>query len=70
MREKDLKALVHGFLAVVAFAELFNSKTRARKFMVGCAAGWHAHATFYHAVLEKDNAHNSPQDRELHSRRR
>ena len=54
MREKDLKALVHGFLAVLAITEFFHSKGRARRFMVGCAAGWHAHATFYHVALEKD----------------
>ncbi len=57
MKEKHLKALVHGFLAVLGVAELFNSKSRARKFMVGTAVGWHTHATFYHLVLEKEKEH-------------
>ncbi len=53
MQEKYLKALVHGFLAVLGTVELFNCKSRSRRFVLGTAVGWHAHATFYHLVLEK-----------------
>ena len=53
MQEKDLKALVHGFLMVLSAVELANAKTDARKFLLGCATGWHANATFYHLFLEK-----------------
>ena len=53
MKEKYLKAMVHGFLAVLGAAELFNCKSRTRKFVLGTAVGWHCHAAFYHLVLEK-----------------
>lgn len=51
--EKYLKASVHGFLLVLGVAELFNCKNKIRKFVLGTAVGWHAHATFYHLALEK-----------------
>jgi hypothetical protein len=67
MREKDLKALVHGFLMVLGIAEFFNCKSRPRRFVLGTAVGWHAHATFYHLCLEKeeqnDKAKAAHQDR-------
>jgi len=53
MKEKHLKGLVHGFLAVLGIIELLNCNTRIRRFVLGTAVGWHAHATFYHLVLEK-----------------
>src|SRR5208282_533185 len=51
--EKYLKAAVHGFLMGLGIVELFNCQSKARKFVLGSAVGWHAHATFYHLVLEK-----------------
>jgi hypothetical protein len=54
MKEKHLKGLVHGFLTILGAVELFNCKTKTRRFVLGTAVGWHAHATFYHLVLEKD----------------
>ena len=53
MKEKTLKGIVHGALALAGLAELRNSRTPARKFLTGCMIGWHAHATFYHFVLER-----------------
>ncbi len=53
MQEKYLKALVHGFLAVLCTVELLNCKTRSRRFVLGTAVGWHCHATWYHLILEK-----------------
>ncbi len=58
MREKDLKALVHGFLAILGAAELLNCKSKARRFVLGTAVGWHCHAAWYHLFLEK-NTHDS-----------
>ena len=54
MKENHLKGLVHVFLAVLGAVELFNCTSKARKFVLGTAVGWHAHATFYHLVLEKE----------------
>lgn len=51
--EKYLKAMVHGFLTGLGVVELLNCKSKARKFVLGTAVGWHAHSTFYHLVLEK-----------------
>lgn len=63
MKEKTLKGLVHGFLAVLGAVELLNCKSRTRKFILGTAVGWHAHATFYHFVLEKNNEEDNPDSR-------
>jgi hypothetical protein len=54
MKEKHLKGLVHGLLALAGIVEVFDAKTRTRKFLTGCMIGWHAHATFYHFVLEDE----------------
>ena len=54
MREKDLKALIHGFLMILGIVELANAKTKPRQFLLGCATGWHANCTFYHLFLEKE----------------
>jgi hypothetical protein len=56
MREKDLKALVHGFLAILGAIELANAETKSRQFLLGCATGWHANCTFYHLFLEKEDS--------------
>ena len=53
-KEKLVKAAVHGFLAVLGAIEYTGASTGARKFLLGCAAGFHAHSTWYHLVLEKD----------------
>jgi len=55
MREKDLKALVHGFLGILSIVELANAKTKPRQFLLGCAAGWHFHSTLYHLLYEKED---------------
>jgi hypothetical protein len=54
MREKDLKAIVHGALALLAIAEAFTCKSKTRKLVTGLCAGWHLHALFYHVFLEKE----------------
>lgn len=54
MREKYLKALVHGFLMLLSATELGNARTKPRQFLLGCATGWHANCTFYHLFLEKE----------------
>jgi hypothetical protein len=51
--QKYLKAAIHGFLAGLGVIELLNCKSKTRKFVLGSAVGWHAHACFYHLVLEK-----------------
>jgi hypothetical protein len=54
MREKDLKSIVHGALAALAVAEAFNCKSKTRKMLIGACAGWHLHATIFHAIYEKE----------------
>ena len=56
MKEKYIKGLVHGFLALLAFSEVAVTKGRLRKMLVGAAAGWHSHSCFYHFILEKDKS--------------
>jgi hypothetical protein len=58
-KERYLKGLVHGLLFLAGISEIFEAETRARKFLTGCMIGWHAHATFYHFVLEKDKPKES-----------
>jgi hypothetical protein len=53
IREKKLKAIVHGALAVLAIAEAFTCKSKTRKMLIGCCAGWHAHSFIYHTFYEK-----------------
>lgn len=53
MKEKTLKGLVHGALALAGIAEIFDAKTRTRKFLTGCMIGWHLQAGLYHFLLEK-----------------
>ena len=55
MREKDLKALVHGALAVVGLIEAFDCRSKTRKILTGALVGWHLNATFYHLFLEKED---------------
>jgi hypothetical protein len=54
LKEKNLKAIVHGALALLAIAEAFNCKSRTRKMFVGACAGWHAHSFIYHSLYEKE----------------
>lgn len=52
MREPVLKGMVHGALALVTALEAMTAKTRARRVLLGAAAGWHLYATYFHFVKE------------------
>jgi hypothetical protein len=54
MKETTLKGLVHLGLTIAGLVELRNSSTPARKLLVGALVGWHAHATLFHFLYEKD----------------
>jgi len=69
MPEKYLKAMVHGFLMGLGTIELLNCKTRTRKFVLGTAVGWHAHACFYHLILEKSKHEKDQTDTRVRSSR-
>jgi hypothetical protein len=54
MKEKDLKAVTHGALALVGLVEAFDSRSRVRKLLTGCVVGWHCWAAYYHIFLEEE----------------
>ncbi len=54
-----VKGLVHLGLALTAVGELFTATSRTRKILLGAMAGFHAHATLYHFVYEKDDKDKS-----------
>lgn len=54
MKPNVVKGLVHLGLAMVAVGELFTATSRTRKVLLGSMAGFHAHATLYHFIYEKE----------------
>jgi hypothetical protein len=56
-----MKAAVHGALALVGLIEAFDSRSRTRKILTGCMAGFHIHATFYHLFIEEDGPKIKPE---------
>jgi hypothetical protein len=49
-----VKGLVHAGLALGAVIEAFTTKSKVRRILSGIAAGYHAHATMYHMLFEKE----------------
>lgn len=53
MKETDMKAAVHGALALASLVESFDSRSRVRKLLTGCVFGWHLYAVYFHLFVEE-----------------